>query len=300
MNLSLVRIQRFVAVAEHLSFTRAAAILGIDQPWLSRQVMQLEDQLGIVLLHRSGSRISLTPEGKEFYEVARQVELAAQRVREKAEEMTRRNTTKLNICVAYATFAIDSRNRLLTRFAELRPEVEQNLSAAEWTADVLEAIKSGRADFGIAFGPIDDPEIETCKLEKLNLKIAVPAENPLSQKSEISPDELKGQKLAIAIKNSTDINTTVRYSWLEEYGAVPVHVPEGRRYIFDVAQRQRLSVICYTPADVVPNDFVSIPVTKDFPAFNVVLFRSRRIMSPSAERLWRLAHEMSGQALPAS
>jgi DNA-binding transcriptional LysR family regulator len=298
MNLSLVRIQRFVAVAEHLSFTRAAAILGIDQPWLSRQVMQLEDQLGIVLLHRTGSRISLTREGKEFYEVAREVELAAQRVREKAEDMTRRNTKKLNICVAYATFAIDGRNRLLSRFAELRPEVEQVLSAAEWTSDVLESIKSGRADFGIAFGPIDDPEIETCQLEKLKLNIAVPQENPLSRNIEIAPQDLRGQKMAIAIKNSTDINTTYRYGWIEEYGAIPVHVPEGRRYIMDVARKERMCVVCYTLADIVPNDFNSIPVTKDFPAFNVVLFRSKRIMSSSAERLWRLAFEISGQPLP--
>lgn len=300
MNISLVRIQRFVAVAEHLSFTRAASVLGIDQPWLSRQVMQLEDQLGIVLLHRSGSRISLTPEGKEFYEVARQVELAALRVREKAEEMIRRNTSKLNICVAYATFAIDSRNRLLTKFAELRAKVEQSLSAAEWTADVIETVKSGRADFGIAFGPIDDPEIESCQLEKLTLKIAIPKENPLSRKNEIATSDLKGQKMAVAIKNSIDINTTVRYSWIEECGAIPVHVPEGRRYIFDVAKKERLCVVCYTPADVVPQDFVNIPVTSDFPAFNVVLFRCKRIMSPSSERLWRLAHEMSGQPFTAT
>jgi len=293
MNLSLVRIQRFVAVAEHLSFTRAATLLGIDQPWLSRQIMQLEDQLGIVLFERSGARIALTPEGQEFYEVAREVEVAAKRVHDKAMEMTRRTRSELTICVAYASFSIEARHRLLEKFETIRPDVKVDISASEWTEEVIEKVKSGEADFGIAFGPIEDPVVEYCELEDLKLTIAVPKEHPLADQDSISEADLKDVPFAIAIKDPKMIHLAQRYSWLFESGAVPVHVPEGRRYVFDVAQQKRICVLCYTDADRVPEDFAKLPFTGGVsPTFSMGLIRSKRIMSPSAERLWRLAHEL--------
>ena len=288
--------QRFVAVAEHLSFTRAATLLGIDQPWLSRQIMQLEDQLGIVLFERSGARIALTPEGQEFYEIAREVEVAAQRVHDKAMEMTRRTRSELTICVAYATFSLEGRRRLLDKFETIRPDVKIEISASEWTDEVVEKVKSGEADFGIAFGPLEDPNVEACELEELSLALAVPKEHPLASRSGIQLADLKDLQVAIAIKDPKMIRLVLRYSWLFSYGAVPVHVPEGRRYIFDVAQKDRICVMCYTEADRVPDDFVKLPFADGLaPSFTMALVRAKRIMSPSAERLWRLADEMTKQ-----
>ena len=300
MNLSLVRIQRFVAVAEHLSFTHAATLLGIDQPWLSRQIMQLEDQLGIVLFERSGARIALTPEGQEFYEVAREVEQAAQRVRDKAEEMTRRIRSEITVCVAYATFGLKTRHLLLEKFAKVRPDVNVEISASEWTDEVLEKVKSGEADFGIAFGPVDDQNVDTCGLEQLDLAIAVPKEHPLAGKSEILFSDLTGFEVAITIKDPKMIRVAPRYSWLFSAGAVPVHVPEGRRYVFDAARQRRICVMCYTDADHVPDDFVKLRFAEALPTFTLILVRAKRIMSPSAERLWRLAEEMSKEPQAAS
>jgi DNA-binding transcriptional LysR family regulator len=296
MNLSLVRIERFVAVAEQLSFTRAAAVLGIDQPWLSRQIMQLEDQLGFMLFDRSGSRIALTPEGQEFFEVAKQINIATQRVREKAEEMMRRSRSAIRICVAYSTFPIEGRIRLLTRYAAIRPDVDIEISASEWSDDVMERVKQGDADFGIAFGPLDDPDIEVCKLQDIQLTLAVPRESPLATQSSIAIEDLRGHRMAVAMKQSRDGKLVKRYSWIDDFGAIPVHVPEGRRFIFDVAMKDRMSVICYTPTEAIPDSFVRLPLHGAMPEFNLLLVRCKRIMSPVAERLWRLAQEIGEEA----
>jgi DNA-binding transcriptional LysR family regulator len=298
MNLSLIRIQRFVAVAEHLSFTKAATVLGIDQPWLSRQIMQLEDQLGVILFERGGARIALTPEGQELFEIALEVEKAAQRVREKAVEMTTRMRSELSICVAYATFPLEGRDRLLQKFAAFRPNVKVEITASEWTDDVIERVKAGTVNFGIAFGPVDDPNIESCDLENLELTLAVPKEHPLAEKSIITTQDLVGSEIALAIKDPKMIDQTTRYSWLYENGAIPVHVPEGRRYVFDVAQKKRISVMCYTSADRIPDDFVAVRFADSTPKVTLALIRSRRIMSPSAERFWRLAEEMKDNKEP--
>jgi len=71
--MDLRRLRYFVAVSEALSFTKAAAQLRVAQPALSRQVHELEDELGVDLLRRSTRNVTLTAEGKPFLEEAREL-----------------------------------------------------------------------------------------------------------------------------------------------------------------------------------------------------------------------------------
>jgi DNA-binding transcriptional LysR family regulator len=69
--MELRHLRYFAAVAEVLSFTKAAAKLRIAQPSLSRQVQDLEDEIGIELLKRSRRGVALTREGRIFLEDVR-------------------------------------------------------------------------------------------------------------------------------------------------------------------------------------------------------------------------------------
>jgi DNA-binding MarR family transcriptional regulator len=64
--MELRHLRYFVAVADALSFTQAAARLHLAQPSLTRQIKDLEAEIGVQLFDRSGKRIALTPEGEAF------------------------------------------------------------------------------------------------------------------------------------------------------------------------------------------------------------------------------------------
>src|SRR4051794_41731222 len=65
------QLRRFVAVADELHFTRAAARLGIPQPALSLHIRQLEEELGLALFHRTKRRVELTAAGQMLLAEAR-------------------------------------------------------------------------------------------------------------------------------------------------------------------------------------------------------------------------------------
>jgi LysR family nitrogen assimilation transcriptional regulator len=60
------RLEYFLSVAEHGSFSRAASVIGVAQPALGRQVQRLEEDCGARLFHRHGRGVALTPEGEAF------------------------------------------------------------------------------------------------------------------------------------------------------------------------------------------------------------------------------------------
>src|SRR3954464_11316023 len=70
MDVELRHLRSFIAVAEELNFTRAAARLHLAQPALSAHVRQLEERIGMQLLERTTRRVSLTPAGGALLEAA--------------------------------------------------------------------------------------------------------------------------------------------------------------------------------------------------------------------------------------
>jgi DNA-binding transcriptional LysR family regulator len=294
MPLSISKVIRFVAVAENLSFTRAAQILRIDQPWLSRQIIQLEEQLGVSLFDRTGSRITLTAEGAEFYKTAKEVDKAYESARIKAEEMKRRTLSALRIGASNSTYGMAGRNHLLSRYNTLHRNVRVELSAFAFSDEIETKIVLGELDFGITFSRLDTPNLEAIAIEDAETNLCLPKNDPLAKPTNVMLSDLKERRIAVGFPDACTPRYKRIYSWLSEVGAIPVFVPEGRRFIFTVAKKEGLLVVSHSVADHIPDGFVWRPLQDPTPEYEVCLVRSKkRTMSAAGERFWRIGQELN-------
>jgi DNA-binding transcriptional LysR family regulator len=179
MDLDLRKLRYFVAVAERLHFGRAAAALYITQPALSRQIRQLEEELGVELIERSSRQVSLTPAGKRLAEDGARLlagsEAAVARAR-RAQDSDRSLTVGFMLGMDIAP--------VLTEFARAHPEIEIQWQRLRWWNHAA-ALRDGRADAGFVRLPLPTDGLEIRALYTEPVCVALPAGHPLAAKASV-------------------------------------------------------------------------------------------------------------------
>jgi DNA-binding transcriptional LysR family regulator len=137
----------FVAVAEHLSFSKAAEELHVAQPAISQQIRALEKELGVQLFDRVGKRVSLTDGGRALLPHARQILAAVEAAEHEVRERTSltRGTASLGAPPTVSTHLLPDQ---LTRFKRKYPGLEVALREAG-TETLLHLIEVGQLDLAI-------------------------------------------------------------------------------------------------------------------------------------------------------
>ena len=144
-------------MARELSFSRAAEQLHIAQPPLSRQIRQLEDELGAELIDRSARPLRLTPAGQFFQVQAQQLLERMAEVRAATERIARGRRTWFGIGFVPSTL-YGVLPEVIRRFRAAQPTVEVRLSELT-TLEQIEALKAGRIDVGFGRLRFDDERI---------------------------------------------------------------------------------------------------------------------------------------------
>ncbi|MBN9344321.1 MAG: hypothetical protein BGO76_03060 [Caedibacter sp. 38-128] len=139
--LDLKQLSAFYYVAKTRSFTLAETIVGVKQSWLSRQISELEDQFGSLLLERGHGTVSLTPEGQLVYEVVGKLLFEAKIIESLMSEKHNEPKGKLNIAttVGHAAWLIHYVPGFLKKYPEMRISIsgnDENLDMRSQNADV--------------------------------------------------------------------------------------------------------------------------------------------------------------------
>ena len=174
--MELRHLRYFVAVARERNFTRAAETLHIAQPPLSRQVQQLEDELGIDLIEAGSRPLRLSEAGRLFYEQAVQVLERVDEMKAMVGRLQDADRSRFSIGFVASTL-YGKLPEVIRSYRAARPGVE--LTLLELTSvEQIAALKEGRIDVGFGRIPLDDPALDRQLLRNEKLVAAVPANHP--------------------------------------------------------------------------------------------------------------------------
>lgn len=189
--MDLRRLIYFVAVAEELHFGRAASRLAIAQPPLSRQIAQLEADLGVMLIDRSRSQIRLTQAGCVLLERARDVIERLDGAEREIKRIGEGFSGYLRIAfVGSATYG--ALPTVIKAFRSTYPDVELALSAMN-NAELKRSVIQREIDIAVARPSLDDEELKSDRLLHEPLILAVPDMSALLGERPIRLASLKAE-----------------------------------------------------------------------------------------------------------
>lgn len=182
--MELHQLKCFLAVAEELSFSRAATRLNMTQPPLSRQIQLLEKRLGVVLFARNNRRVQLTAIGEQLLKEARLILKLSDRLTLSLQQSAAGETGSLSMGFT-AVFSWAFIPGLLKEMAQRLPDVTFNLHELVSNRQIA-AIQNNQLDIGFVRHVPPDPRLAWLPLNAESLIAAFPSDHPLARKRKIS------------------------------------------------------------------------------------------------------------------
>lgn len=184
--MDLYKLRYFLCVAKHESMTRAAEDLHITQPNLSRAIASLEEELGATLFERSRGKLKLNRRGEllrdSVEKTLKELDDSVQAVRESGREDLSTLTIASNVMNTYANIT----ERILMDNEDLL--LSQMICQAE---DIPELLRSKKADLGICFNTLADPDLECVVLSDMEVHLVVGRNNSHADKSDVTLEDLR-------------------------------------------------------------------------------------------------------------
>ncbi|NDY90350.1 LysR family transcriptional regulator [Ideonella livida] len=193
--MELRHLRYFEAVAGTLNFTRAAEQLHIAQPPLSRQIQQLEEELGVTLLDRSARPLALTRAGAFFYEQASQI---LGRVAEVSEATRRLGSGQRRwLGVGFVpSMLYTALPGAIRDYMHAHPEVDVVLLELT-SVQQAEALQAGRIDVGFGRVGIDTEGLTNTLIHEEPLVAVLPADHLLAALPAVSLEQLAQHLLIV-------------------------------------------------------------------------------------------------------
>lgn len=229
MDYTLRELECFIAVAEELSFTRAAQRLHLAQPPLSRHIRTLEERFGAKLFERHPRRIVLTSTGRAFYEASREILPQVNRAGELARRAASGKEARLQLGFVSAVLGpkvVD----LLRRLRESRPRIALILHDLA-PSEQLIRIAAGHLDAGfIGIAPLRHPPgLRFLPWYSESLKLFVPSGHPLEGRKKVRLQEIRDEAFLAVSHTAAPAFSLMIHDLCRKAGFRPRIVEESAR-----------------------------------------------------------------------
>ncbi|RJT21638.1 LysR family transcriptional regulator [Chakrabartia godavariana] len=191
----MVSLVQTLAVAEYLSFHRAALALGTSQSSVSTRIKALEQDLGIILFDRNTRGVRLTEAGRHFVDQVQDALAILDRAIKTAGMKAHGEEGELRIGV-HALMADCFLDRLLERFRSKHPNIRVHIT--EGTArDAQFMVREGRLDVAFMVGAHEIPDLNSRIIWRDRLMVAVPARHPLTMLPDVEWRQLEEETFLV-------------------------------------------------------------------------------------------------------
>ncbi|MDD3409521.1 MAG: LysR family transcriptional regulator [Eubacteriales bacterium] len=295
-----IRVLRyFLTVAREESFSRAAESLFLSQPTLSRQIREMEEELGVTLFTRTNRSVFLTREGM--------------RLRKRAEEIvdlmdkTRAEFTELEDDISGEIYIGCGETQAMRRIARIaltvrreNPGVRYHLFSGN-ADDVTERLDKGLLDFGILIGGVDARKYETLRIPGHDTwGLLMRKDHPLSTRTFITPDDVIGLPLLLSRQAQGPGHHLL--SWFSQ-SAGQLNVAATYNLLFNAAMMVEQGMGCALTLDGLANTLDSSelcfrPLVPTLEEELHLVWKKYQVFSPAAEVFLRRVQETFANESP--
>jgi LysR family transcriptional regulator, transcriptional activator of the cysJI operon len=241
VNLGNVRL--FKDIVQAKSISRGAAMNRISQSAASQHIQELERQLGTTLLDRTSRPFTVTPAGKLYFEMCREVLRSQEQFEVALEKLKSRVEGTVRVASIYS-IGLSDMSRLEEEFRRRHPSAHLRVEYLR-PEKVYDAVISDRADLGLVSYPESTKEVASTKWREEEMAVAAWPSHPLASRGSVTPQDLRGQDF-VAFDEDLPIRREIDH-YLKQQG---VHVRVVLH--FDVVQMIKEAVAWGSGISILP------------------------------------------------
>lgn len=298
--MELRHLRYFLAVAEELHFGVASRRLHIAQSPLSRQIKQLEDDLGVTLFQRTKRRVELTEAGRAFASEARAVLAATEQARRTASLAKSGKIGRLSLgftnSAIYTIFP-----KVLLNYQRKFPLVDLVLKINLLTPDQVRALVAKQIDIGLLRPPIESTELELLPISSEPLVVALPRDHQLAARQKIDARSLAKSPFIVfsrSIKSSLSNSVMQVCHGAGFYPKIAYEVTDIPTMVLLISSGVGISLVPASTKDIGVSDVVYRPLTRASPLLTMALAWNPSLASPVRDAFVELAKAMLKRTSP--
>ena len=281
MNLPVLRY--FIVISECKSFTRASERLFITQPTLSRQIQDLEEEMGVLLLRREGHKLTLTDAGKRFLKEAKEIVRRCDNLRDIVHREDDQQTVgSLRICF-HENMNTDHLQMAIRSFAEKNQYIDLSLTRSSYLK-LQQKMISEKCDLAYTLKLFvqDLPDLTYLPVEKNKLQIAVSRSHPLACRKTVDVGELVNERFIILERKVSPLTVDYVIGLCTKEG----FSPKSAHYVNDIETALLLVsagkgiAFLFSSANVNPKNISILDVNGDHEELDIVVAYHKKRDNP--------------------
>ena len=271
--MDMISLEIFVKTAEEKNITRAAEFMHMSQPTVSRRIRELEEEFGRQLFIRTNKSVSLTDEGRQFWEAASDMLTIYRKVRSQEKD---HQVIKGDIYIGSGEIpAFSILAKQIREFRSLQPGVCFHIQSGN-AGEICEDVEKGVLDLGLIARSVNTESFESLEYPgKSRWGVLIKEEHPLALQKQITVEELKGESLILPENRVYYRELTAWFSESPDIAAAYTLAHNALQLV-----KQGLGpMLCFEDPALLPEGFAFIPIIPERWATPLLIWKKRAVQS---------------------